>query len=122
MRHDQWLKTAQRLAKQSKFWPYRMGCVIVRSGKVISTGVNKNTRAEGRDPRYTLGRSIHAELAAVLSTSNLKGCTAYVAGWSKADNLICSKPCSLCEGTLKQAGIKEVYYQTKEGTTTCIVL
>lgn len=121
-RHIRWLNTALRLTKQSDHWPYKMACVLVKGGSLVSRGVNKPGSGEAKDKRYTLGRGIHSELAAVLAASNPKGCTAYVAGLSKADNLICSKPCPLCESVLREAGVVDVYYYDQAGNICRMIL
>ena len=115
VRHEQWIDTALRRAKTSRFWPYKMACVVVKGGKVISSGTNKPALAAPKDSRYNLGQGIHAELAAVLkANTSLRGCTAYIAGWTKGNNLVCSKPCDLCYTVLKEAGIKIAYYHNSE--------
>jgi dCMP deaminase len=124
MRHNAWINTSLRLARQSEFWPYKMGCIIVKSGKVVSRGVNKQSIAEAKDSRYNLGRSIHAELNAVLQAQrlgiSLDGAILYVTGLSKADNTVCSKPCPICQEMLAETGIRAVYYQNKEGDIECL--
>ncbi len=74
------------------------GAVIVRDGKIISTGVNRVT--VDNDP------TAHAEVNAIRSacskeaTFNLKGCVVY-----------CScEPCPMCLSALYWAGVDKIYY------------
>lgn len=120
MRHERWLNTALRVARKSEFWPYKMGCIVVKSGRIVGSGVNKHSIAETKDPRYNLGRGIHAELAAVLSAcKSLDGADAYIAGWTRGNNILCSKPCDLCEQLLKESGIRNVYYYNRDREIEC---
>lgn len=93
-----------------------MACLVVRGGKVIASATNKDSKAESKDKRYNLGRSIHAELAVTLSGVDLTGGTAYIGGYTKNGQLLLSKPCSLCQQILKEAGLKYVYYHDKAGS------
>lgn len=74
------------------------GAVIVRDGKVISTGVNTVTLTN--DP------TAHAEVNAIrnacrdLSTFSLSGCTVYSS----------CEPCPMCLSALYWAGVSRIYY------------
>ena len=74
------------------------GAVLVKDGKVVSTGVNEIARTH--DP------TAHAELLAVraagqkLGSPNLEGCAVYASG----------HPCPMCMAAMRLAGISEVYY------------
>ena len=75
-----------------------IGCVIVKDGKVISTGYNL---------RETKQNSLlHAEIIAInkackkLNNFRLENCELYVT----------IEPCIMCAGAIIQARIKKVYY------------
>ena len=74
------------------------GCVIVRDGEVVATGVNTVTRTD--DP------TAHAEVNAIREacrrgkTFNLAGCTVYSS----------CEPCPMCFSALYWAGVSRVYY------------
>lgn len=74
------------------------GAVLVKDGKVVSTGVNEIARTQ--DP------TAHAELLAVraagqkLGSPNLEACAVYASG----------HPCPMCMAAMRLAGISEVYY------------
>lgn len=74
------------------------GAVIVRSGEVISTGVNRVTA--DNDP------TAHAEVNAIRTacakeaTFNLNGCVIYTS----------CEPCPMCLSAIYWAGISRIYY------------
>lgn len=74
------------------------GAVIVRDGKVVSTGVNRVTA--DNDP------TAHAEVNAIRSacsreaTFNLKNCVVYSS----------CEPCPMCLSALYWAGVSRIYY------------
>lgn len=41
--------------------------------------------------------------------------TVLVVRVNKSGELACSKPCELCQESMKQAGVKEVYYSDMNG-------
>lgn len=74
------------------------GAVIVRDGKIISTGVNTVTNSN--DP------TAHAEVNAIrnacreLGTFQLSGCTVYSS----------CEPCPMCLSALYWAGVSKIYF------------
>lgn len=79
------------------------GAVIIKDGKIISTGVNRVTA--DNDP------TAHAEINAIrnactkLGTFQLSGCTVYSS----------CEPCPMCLSALYWAGVKKIFYgNTKE--------
>lgn len=118
------IQSAISAAKRSIMYPYRMAAVVYSGGRPILVGVNKPKIAEIKDPRYNKGRFIHAELNIVLQAAKngikLKGTTIYIGGLTKNNNLVCSKPCSLCQIIIKEAGIKEVFYHEQDGSISRI--
>lgn len=93
-----------------------MAAVLVKSGRIIDFGINKMSPGVVKDPRY-VHKALHAELALALKVEpeTLRGATIYVAGYSRCGNVIKSKPCPLCEETLRQFGVKMVVYTEKSG-------
>lgn len=89
-----------------------VGAVIVKDGKVISTGYNR--REEKKNAL------MHAELIAIdrackkLGAWRLEGCELYVT----------LEPCPMCAGAVANARIKNVYfgaYDTKMGAVSSVV-
>lgn len=109
-----------RNCQKSEFPQYRMSAMLVKSGRVMSVGLNKPSIAEIKDARYDLGRAIHAELDAILKAArqgiSTDGCSIWVAGVTKSDNLVHSAPCSICEQVIREAGIKDIFYHGKDGS------
>ncbi|MEO5697687.1 MAG: nucleoside deaminase [Burkholderiaceae bacterium] len=74
------------------------GAVLVKDGKVLSTGVNEIIATN--DP------SMHAEMqamrvaAAGLKSARLDGCAIYASG----------QPCPMCLSAMHMVGISQVYY------------
>lgn len=75
-----------------------VGCVIVKAGKLIATGQNRNLR--DNDP------SAHAEIVALrqagakLRNHRLEGCEIYVI----------IEPCAMCAGAMVHARLKRLVY------------
>lgn len=110
---EKWHIRFIRLAKEVSTWSLdpstKVGCVLVRNKRVISTGYNgfpKNIsdsfdRLLDREKKYEI--TVHAEVNAV-TTAALHGvstndCSAYLT----------FNPCSRCAAVLINAGISSVY-------------
>jgi deoxycytidylate deaminase len=60
--------------------------------------------------------SIHAEIKALISAeTSVVGCDIYVYRATANDELAMARPCNECLKVLADAGIKRVYYTTREG-------
>lgn len=72
---------------------WKVSCVVVKAGRVLSTGYNK---------RIGNGKVVHAEMMALgkLSPSEIKGSVVYCT-WS---------PCIDCERVMRKMGVSEVRY------------
>lgn len=126
---------AYRVAEQSDFHPFHLGCVITYKGKVISTGYNQNKshptqkKYNKRYRHFKKGKrdathSLHAELAALV---NIPKCVQNNIDMSKCHVYIyriCSgKPlgfgnafcCNACRHALIDAGVRHIYYTTDYG-------
>ena len=86
---------------------FKHGAVIVRSGKVLSSGHNK---VSTKCPSHMY--SIHAEMAAIKHSSiNVCDSQLYVVRIN-AQGLADSKPCPKCTQFMRIHGISRVYYST----------
>lgn len=112
-------RMAEKTALNSPFVQHRLGAVVVKGGRVLSTGYN--------EVRYTreLGKpTLHAEQAAILKLlkqrrlSDLIGATLYVTRFTRGGAIGNSRPCTDCQELIRSVGIKEVHYTTDEGTAT----
>lgn len=102
---------ATRLAERSDC-VQKHGCVIVRSGKVLSTGWNRylNNVAYLPDNIAKRHASRHAEAHALRRVKNAKNVVLYVARISPGGNVLNSEPCGNCETLIKQYGVKRVVH------------
>ena len=97
------MKEAIRRAKTAaKYGETPVGCVIVKDGKIISSGRNK--RENGKNALY------HAELEAINKACKKLG------GWRlhQCDLFVTLEPCPMCAGAIINARIKNVYYGAKD--------
>jgi len=107
--HSRFLKLAEEIASFSKDPSTKVGCVLVRDRRIVSTGYNgfprgisdSFERLNDRENKYEM--TVHAEINAVTTAAlhgvSTEGATAYVT----------FQPCSRCAAVLINAGIKEVY-------------
>ena len=111
-----YFELCKTLIKKSTHHQHHLSCVIVNKNKIISMGWNQIKTSPKSPHKYNM---LHAEIHALLGVpyEKLKGCKAYVYRQDKNGNLAISKPCKACETALKLAGIKKVYYSTKNGYT-----
>jgi deoxycytidylate deaminase len=92
------------------------GSVIVKGGRVISTGVNK----ERSHPRIVSSEhikdhcSVHAEIDAIKKARDVNGATIYIARVNKRGEARDSRPCKRCFEVIKSNGIKKVIYTMSE--------
>lgn len=107
--HSRFLRLAEEVATWSKDPSTKVGCVLAKERRVISTGYNgfpKNLsdsfdRLMDREQKYEM--TVHAEVNAVTTAAlhgvSTENCTAYVT----------FSPCSRCAAVLINAGITAVY-------------
>jgi dCMP deaminase len=107
--HQRFMKLALEVASWSKDPSTKVGCVLVKNKKVLSTGYNgfpKNisddlNRLINREEKYEI--TVHAEVNAVTTAAlhgvSTEGATAYVT----------FNPCSRCAAVLINAGIDAVF-------------
>ena len=111
-----YLSVARYFAAKSK--SRRMhGAVVVKSGRVIGTGYNKDRN----NPYYVSPEhikthcSVHAEVDAIRDANgNVKGAVLYVARVNARGQDRDSKPCIRCQAVIKESQIKKVIYTESE--------
>lgn len=95
------------------------GAVIVKGGRVLSTGWNKNRNHPAIvSPEHIKTEcSYHAEEVAIREAGedNVRGAVIYVARISKNGDDRDSKPCPKCAALIRQAGIKRVVFTMEAG-------
>jgi deoxycytidylate deaminase len=95
----------------------RHGAVVVKSGRVLGTGYNKDKN----NPLFISPEHIkkhcsrHAELEAIRDANwNVRGAVLYVARVNKQGQDRNSKPCRLCQAVINETQIKKVIYTESE--------
>jgi deoxycytidylate deaminase len=104
---------------------HRHAAVIVKAGRVLSVGRNRDKThpdAVGVDKDgEVFTRTIHAEMDAfsrVKNKNHLKGATIYVARKGRNDEAGMSCPCKMCQGLINKYGLKKAVFTTEYGTGT----
>lgn len=100
-----------RLAERSTATK-RHGCVIVKGGSVIGTGVNKYVNKPYFVSEEHMHRcSIHAEVAAIRNANgNVRGATVYVARINNRGEPKMSAPCERCQYELERYGVRKAIW------------
>jgi deoxycytidylate deaminase len=111
-REAAFLSMARYFARRSQA-KKKHGAVLVKSGRVVGTGYNKNRN----NPLFCSPEHIkphasrHAEIHAMKDAGeNVAGAVLYVARVNNFGQDRNSKPCRLCEAAIKKANIKKVVY------------
>lgn len=115
-RHKRWIKFALKQAQKSKMDGYKHCAVLIKSGKLMSIGLNGIKAGKLIDQVYDLC-GFHAECAALcnLDEETIRNSELYVAGWSRGGNIVNSKPCEKCQEYLKKFELKGIYFSMPEG-------
>ena len=109
-------RIASRIARKSQFGQHRLGAVIVKGGRVLSTGFNSL-----RYSKELKKGNVHAEEAAILKLlkakrqSSLVGSTMYVTRFTPAGHIGLAKPCVHCQSLIQAVGIRDVLYTDNNG-------
>ena len=117
------LKTAEKLALEHVFdegLEYHLCSVIVKGGRILSTGFNKKSTNGFVEHYADLARgkrnyclSTHAEHDAVLKIRgkvDLRGTKIYTIRLKPSTGLGMARPCLICQHVLYNYGIKRAFY------------
>jgi len=113
-------KKAREVSFESESPNFKLGSVIMRKGKILSSGCNQRFKTHpyckynGADHN----RNLHAELVSIFRIKNkeiLRGATLLVYREHKNGTLANSRPCPMCMNEIKRWGIKKVIYTTNHG-------
>lgn len=113
--------SAEREALKSKHKQHRVGAVIVKGGRILSTGFNKI-----RPSKELKTETIHAEEDAVLKVLRngnhqaLVGAKIYVTRFTRGGRIGLSKPCERCMALLTSVGMRSASFTTDYGTVETI--
>jgi deoxycytidylate deaminase len=109
-----------RILAMSSSSRWRVGCVLLRRGRVVvsTTNVEGKTHPRQSELAGRVGqpyrRSLHAELRALLK-ARVEVDTLVVGRVNSRNELCLSKPCPVCQLALLEAGITDVYYSIDGG-------
>jgi dCMP deaminase len=116
--HERFIKLSHEVAEWSKDPSTKVGCVLVKNKRVISTGYNgfpkgisdSFDRLMDREQKYEM--TVHAEINAITTAAlhgvSTEGAIAYIT----------FNPCSRCAAVLINAGIDSIYVSTANDIPT----
>lgn len=117
------IKITNKQASKSNFKRARVGAVICKGSRILSTGVNKvdcnDSSIPNKFKRWI--SSIHAEADAISKLlkkhrlKDLAGSTMYITRILSNGNMDISKPCPHCRDLIESVGIKKIVYVDIEG-------
>jgi deoxycytidylate deaminase len=113
------LRFASKVAALSDHHRFRLGAVVVKSGRVLSQGVNVTKKGPDTPP---FRESIHAEVNAMRWASDLDGSTIYVARLNSSEKLALAKPCEYCINHMLHNNVKKVVFSTSENDASAFYL
>lgn len=101
------LRQAAKQASYSNHHRFRLGAIVVKSGRVLSQGVNIAKKSPFTPP---CRESIHAEVTAIRNAKSPDGATIYVARLNSFDKMAIAKPCEYCVEHMIANGIQRVVF------------
>ena len=113
------LKKAIEEAELSEYHPYKIGAVVFKGSRILSSGHNE-LRGNGKiHPKYkNFENSLHAEQAAILNLKEwekAKGANILIIRLNKSGNLSLGYPCPMCQQMIKHLGLNKVFYSDRQG-------
>jgi tRNA(Arg) A34 adenosine deaminase TadA len=105
------LRLAAKVASISDHHRFRLGSVVVKSGRVLSQGVNVAKKSPNTPPHR---ESVHAEVNAIRGVTEPDGATVYVARLDSFDAMALAKPCEYCVSHMQANGIYRVVFSVSE--------
>ena len=114
------IRLAIKVARESHFLRARVGAVVVRGSRVLSTGCNRIGFSKYL-PNRRFPESVHAEAQAILGLlkhkrgNELVGSTMYVSRINNSGTARYARPCSACQHLIEAVGIRKVFYTTNAG-------
>ena len=110
----------------------KMGCVVVKGHRIISSGHNSASKTHAFQARLDkkffgceCAGYLHAETDALIPLIregiNLKGATVYVCRKMKDNTFGMARPCPRCMSIIKKCGIRQINYTTSDGYANEII-
>ena len=110
-------RASSKEAKKSRHNQHKLGAVIVKGGRVLSTGYNQM-----RPSSLLETDTLHAEGAAILKLlkdkrlHDLSGADIYVSRFTRGGAVGLAKPCAACHALIQSVGIRRVFFTDSDGT------
>lgn len=106
-------------AQSSEYNPYKLGAVIFKGPRILSSGHNE-IRGNGKiHPRYKdYDNTIHAEQSAILNLKDwgkAKNADILIVRINNSGNFSLAYPCPMCQRFLQFLGINRVCFSNREG-------
>ena len=120
-RETKYVGLALSESAKSTYSRVKIGTVIVRGNKLVSSGANLCTshpqQRRFNDLSKRLAHALHSELHAIVRAKgeSLHGCHLYVARLDRRGLWADSKPCPACTLAIRMAGITRVTYTSPTG-------
>lgn len=122
-REMRYFKQARKESLKSTHAKAHIGAVIVIGNYVVSRGFNKKkthpmqARLDRENNYHCPNGKLHAEVSALLNSGkhDLTNAEIYIFREDKQGIMANCKPCVSCTEALRVAGIREVFYTTKQG-------
>jgi len=95
---------------------FRLGAVLAKKNRVISTGYNDMGKTHTLMQKYNLDKTwapgLHAEIHSCIGVpmADLDSADLYVVRILKNGGLAMAKPCRICQKFIADVGIRRVYY------------
>lgn len=110
-------RLAKATSNKGQHCQHKVGAVIVKKGRPISTGFNSYKTHPLIHKKNPL-KTTHAEISAISRTKDresLAGATIYVFREHRDGSMAMARPCPCCWAVCQEHGIKDVYYTTETG-------
>ena len=108
-----WLSYAVDECELASHSQWRVGAVIVKGGRVLSTGVNRYRNKP--DQVDLAGVSYHAEEVAIRKAGDVRGATIYVGRITRSGRIGSAKPCVRCQALLLENGVSTAIWTEPYG-------
>lgn len=121
-----YFRAAKAVSELSNYPRHKIGCVVVKGHRIISSSCNSATKCHPLQARLDSEKygvecpgRVHAEISALLplirDKVDLSNASIYIFRQHKNGTLAMAKPCSSCQKVIKQLGIKKVFYSIENG-------
>lgn len=123
LKDKRFFEIARAVSLLSSFSKARVGCIFVKHGKIISSGVN-SAKTHPLQKKYNIHRftedttkhSLHAEVSAYINalkvTNDFSDVVVYIYRETRDGKIAMARPCNSCIHLLKDIGVRTVKYST----------